>query len=883
MDAKKANPYGIVLDGQMNEPIWDTVPEYSGFYFLQSEGGGLQPEPTYFKILPCEDRIYIGFRCMEPTQMESMIANKDRWNSWGSNDIEIFLAPAGNTYDFYQFCVGFAGQKVALYYAEDGNIQPDPYAPVWDYTVYTGEDYWGAEVEIPLTAFYMTPNSRWSDKWLVNITRTRSPVRSAIYSSWSPAKFGFREPHSFRKLEGFPMRAAGDDVCIANAVADIQSEGADGYKGDITVRVTVSEAGEYRFTSDHAEPVDVQLQVGDNAFTAPCVFEKLGRCRTSLSLVRARDGKVFKRFYPVRVTYEPLAVKFTLPEYRNNFYPGQDYSRIVGVAKANVPVTLTLEGPGIETKTVIANPDGSFDFDTPNFAIGEACLTASIEGTTVKKKIRRLAPSEHTMTWISKGNLVINGKPVVGRKLYGPHYGGGVAINRRYDGDNLHTNPELSRGGLIHASDLVKGSEGAGGEATQDRMPSDEMFRKLDAVLERDKNRDFGFYYISDEPECRGLSPVYLKYIYEYIAERDPYHVIMMAIRGASRYIECADWFQTHPYICPYNEPDGTRLLTRPLHTIGGFIDDVVRLNRPDKCIGFLPTCYASGGAINGWDYPTFDEYVAHTWAAMIHGGKSLWPYAYHDVGDRPSLYEGTRYIFSSFEALEELVLHGKRTTLGKSTEYEAVQYDYGDEKMFVLVNFTQKPQTVTLEGLSGTWYEFRGSRVITGNTFQLKPLETVIGTGAVKGADLPTYAETVALIDKLEYERTHTGSLLMGRGEEITISGSPMRGWKRVKLFDGMRDNLAYNLHAAEEQYMDVNVSKIRPAFTKVVIHGYQVEDAVIKIKLGDAWVTPETARSYTEEFSKTIILKQKVTADVLRLEFYRNLPIELYELEVF
>ena len=47
------NQYGIILDGKMDEPIWDTVPEYSGFHFLQSNGGGMQPEPTYFKILSC--------------------------------------------------------------------------------------------------------------------------------------------------------------------------------------------------------------------------------------------------------------------------------------------------------------------------------------------------------------------------------------------------------------------------------------------------------------------------------------------------------------------------------------------------------------------------------------------------------------------------------------------------------------------------------------------------------------------------------------------------------------------------------------------------------------------------------------------------------------
>ena len=45
------NKYGIILDGKMDEPIWDTVPEYSGFRHLTTRGGKPQKPETYFKIL----------------------------------------------------------------------------------------------------------------------------------------------------------------------------------------------------------------------------------------------------------------------------------------------------------------------------------------------------------------------------------------------------------------------------------------------------------------------------------------------------------------------------------------------------------------------------------------------------------------------------------------------------------------------------------------------------------------------------------------------------------------------------------------------------------------------------------------------------------------
>lgn len=37
---EKMNKYGIILDGKMVEPIWDTVPEYSGFHLLNTADSG---------------------------------------------------------------------------------------------------------------------------------------------------------------------------------------------------------------------------------------------------------------------------------------------------------------------------------------------------------------------------------------------------------------------------------------------------------------------------------------------------------------------------------------------------------------------------------------------------------------------------------------------------------------------------------------------------------------------------------------------------------------------------------------------------------------------------------------------------------------------------
>jgi len=881
------NKYGMILDGKMDEPVWENLPVHSGFKKLQSRGGGPAPVDTEFKILPCEDRVYVGIKCLEPVMQEILSTTKFSNAVYSGHSVEIFLSPAGDSYEFYQFIVSITGNTYTQYYSEGGNIRPDPYKPDWNFAVHTAEDYWSVEIEIPLTAFYWTPQNRWTDNWVLNICRDR-PVyvngqnTDMQYLTWSELEFTFMDSKLFRSLEGFPMRPERDAVRIHSAEVELREETPEGYKGIMKVKTDNYIADTFNFTSDHSETLEVSLQPGPNEFSVPCFYEKEGRTKTELTLTRADDGKVFKRYYPALAKYEPIRLKLTLPEYRNNFYPGQDYSKIVGTVKAVKPVTLKLEGPGIETTVITPNADGSFTFNTPDFEIGEAWLTANIDGYELKKKIRRLAPSEHTMTWISGGNLVVNGKPTLRRNVYAMFYRGGKALEKKFSSQNMYDTRIFQTYYHIQPDILIRGSENAGGESTKDAPPSEEMYRKLDAVIEKHKDEDFAAYYISDEPECRGLSAVYLKHVYDYVSNKDPYHVILSASRSADSLVEIADWFEAHPYLNPLPKADGTRAYERPLNSVGAFIDKIVKLNRPDKCIGFLPTCFAYKWQSLDVDYPTFDEYIGHTWAAMMRGGKSLWPYAFHDLNDRASLFEGNRYVFSSFAALEDLVLLGKRTTLAKTEGHEAVLYDHGDEKMFVLVNFDQFPKTVTLEGLTGTWHEFRGSRTFTGNTFQLKPLETVIGTNVVKGADLPTYAEVAAEIDRQEYARTHSGSLLYERTADIRVTTSEKLYGCTYKLFDGTPDNLAFKLIGNPDNYVELDLTKVNPTFTKVAVRGYGVDVAQIKVRKGEELIEPAIKETACEEYAKIFLLAEAVTPDSLRIEM-QGKEAEFYEIEVF
>ena len=873
-------PYNgcITLDGCMDEPIWETARTYSDF---NKKGVPVEPEhQTVFKVLPFADRIFFGVKCMEPDMVRLKNAPSAIFNQ--TDSVELFLSLSGNPYDFYQFFVSCKGAQISYYYEEEGKIKPDPYAPEWYAKVYYGENYWSVEMEFPLTAFYMTAQPRWSDQWLMNIARLHlGPNGSKFSSSWSLLQRRFLEPHNFRLADGFPIRDPKNDLVITSVLADITDEKADGYHGTMKVFVKSAVGGEHKLVTDHSEPTAVTLRAGVNEFSVPCVFQELTRYKVELALTRLEDGVTFKRKYPVIVKYEPIVLKFTLPEYRSNFYPGQDASKIVGKAISGKPVTLTLEGPGIPKQTLTPDESGDFVFETPDFEIGDAILTASIDGYTLTRKIRHLAPTGHTMTWISGGNLIVNGKAVLRRNMYSEYYCGGEAFKRRYDADDLHqTKGICQQYGYLEPGLLIKGAEGPGGEASKDAKPTEEMLRLIDEVLEYNKDKDFGFYYISDEPECRGLSEIYLSHVYNYIAEKDPYHVVLTATRNANRLVNIADWFETHPYINAYTDENGERKYARPINTLGKFIDDVVKLNRPDKCIGLLPTCFAAMVGRNE-PYPTFDELICNTWAPMLRGGKTLWPYAYHDMNDRAALYEGIRYIFSSFEVLDQFVLHAKRTVLIKNPDVEGVLYELDGEKMFVVANMTNDPQNVTLNAITGIWHSFRHNCTITGNSFQLKPMEVLIGTSEVKDTGLPTYDETVALIAEKEYARTHRGSLFFDRRKEIPITTSGYNGWM-FKIFDGVIDNHAWRQSGDMDKFMELDLSAVKETIGKLVVHGFHIDDMELLVKNGDELTVPAIAEKKTEEFSTTFLFEKPVCPDGLRLEFKANY-VEVYEIEAF
>lgn len=884
----------IVLDGKFDEAVWQKADWKSDFqrpYVSRSADGSRVPRiKTAFAVLADKDNIYVGVKAFHPKMAwAKKYYAESKKGKWGAEGFELFLCPDGGKFQYYQFLVTYQGDMVSIFRTEGGYSSPDPYRPLWERAISDNADGWTCELKFPLSAFYMTRNSIWSSTWRVNLARAYVGEKGeggGEYSCWADIMQHFGEVKSFRPLSGFPARRIEDDVFIQTVIPDVRKVVDGQLKGALKFLVYAAKGGEFKIASDGFEPQTVTLKDGDNSFEIESALPPNGRTLKQFTLTRLSDGTTLGRYYPLVVDYKPIRVKLTTPQFRGNFYPGQCADKVVGSVRVvgSDPIELTLEGPGFKKGAVTLTENGDFAFDTKGFEFGDAVLTVRSGKETLVKKIRRLKPlpeGQH-MSWIENGNLVVDGKPVFRRNVYATGFMGGRAFKEKFQSDNLHLTKVIQEIAEFDPGDLRNA------EAQKDQMPSKKMFAKVDAGLKRGLSGGKGiYYYCVDEPEQHNLSPIYLRHVYDYVAEQDPYHVILCCSRSG-KYIDVADWFEVHPYINPFVNTEGKRVYGMDFNTLGACVDSFHPAEHPDKCIGGTPTAFAYGTG----DYPTFREYVLNWWCEIVRGAKSMFPYAYHDLGDRAALYEGTRYLFESIEALEDVLLFAKRETLVKTKEYECALWTTKDgDRMFALVNFTTEPKTVKVPGLKGRYAEFRGTRTfdLDGTSeLALEPLESLIACEKPRGVGLKTYAQQQKDIDALEYARTHRGNQLLGQhkilNSGIKTSSGKRGGWRNdsIKLFDGILDVIAWADPKPHEKFYEISFAKLPVAFDTLRVWGTETEGMTLKIRDGEAWTDLKPASETREGTCVTFTFASKLNPAGLRLEFPKNKNVEIYEIEL-
>lgn len=878
----------IRLDGKLDEGAWANAAVIRDFTLLQSSGNSTPSSQTEARLLADREALYIGVICEGTAEIQDDLRGRVA-NAWTNDLVEIFLAPTESLDEYYQFAVTAGGAWWNQYFAEGGNIHPDFYEPQFEVATGRMGDSWTLEMRFPFHVFYHTSAAQWHGEWAVNLARYQPgrAGRPTENSSWAVLNNSFHEIHAFHRVDGIPPKPWEYDLRIAEAHFDTMSVAADGIAGRLTVRIELEDAPEGRYLFHALETAqEVVLKRGINTVSLPATFAQDGRTPVRLTLCDAEGKTVAARHYPVLVEASPIAVRFDAPQYGGNFYPGEDATRLKGTIRVNLSVdSIVLTVAAQEYTLPVVNGLASFDIDVSGLAGDIPVAVGEYFQTTIRHVHDALA-------WIRGGRVVVAGAPSLLLGWYGsPEWIVSKPLRDKYP--TIHGKHPITFDGWINAeiSRLVDGDIEQE-EMVFDRMPSQKVFDALDKAIAASRDSELFCYYLCDEPECRGISPVYLRHLYRHLKKRDPRRLVMVITREPLRYIECADLINPHPYISPSVTGSGKRTYGMPLERLRDICTEVEALHRPDKALLLTPQVFSYSSNDVFADYPTFDEINVGVWSSVCHGGQGITPFIWYDHFARPCTDLGCDFIYQSLFRLKEFLVSDDTRPLPGD---EGRVFTHDGETLYLIDNVFSEKRTFELATDAPRLYRFREEALVVPDdgrvTIELEPYDVVLLSTRKLDAGLPTEAELRTAIAQADYDRSHRGNLLYGKGREIELSGVDCQPYplqnameQQDKLFDGNLLVSAWMPRGAvgDRCWLEMAFTCDAPHFSKARIYGNGLEELTFRIWESGEWTVP-AARRAVGEYSLELDFGKQLSTNKIRLDFpSRRDDVELYEFEL-
>jgi hypothetical protein len=662
---------------------------------------------------------------------------------------------------------------------------------------------------------------------------------------------------------------------------------------------------------------NIDVAAGKNTVTVKNVkIKEPGKFSVAARLTR--NGELFGRYYSVLVKYSPVEIVFNEPFYRNNFYPGQPHDKINGKVKINLPqnvldgskVVLNIKGAGLaqQVEYPVKSNTINFEFDAAKMVAGKALIAFKLISAGGKvmfelnSAVGLLEKRDKTTVWVDRGqNMVVDGKPIIVRGWHGGPGSGYYAVSTAFLENHTPPNPNLAEGGWLFAQ-----PEGTApqykGEITKNIKPSPQVFEAYKKLIEDNRNKNFYWYYLSDEPECRSVSAIYLKYLYDFIKELDPYHPVVITSREPKGYVDACDILSSHPYINPRLKPNFKRDSMSIVMPRNMWKDCQEAINGRPVVFTLCPQAFNYSFRDILADNPDFDETNTTIWSGVVFGAKGVVPYLYSEHTSSIGMRNGFDSCFESLKALEPILV-APETISPVKVECTAGMADAmlkiaGDKVLLIVVNPDTKPAkaSVSADALKkiDKLFVFRGgSETMTPANgkleFNLAPLEVKILTNPVMDQGLITNAQLRAKIAAEQKAIAKTGNILFGRGREIEFTWSKCVEYEgtavAIALTDGIPD--AYGCKQASGEngmWLQMVFPTFVPKFSKAVIYGNALSGAEFMIWKEGKWLKLEPAAVKLDKYRIELDFgKQFKTIKIKIVLPNARSNGELYEVELY
>jgi Domain of unknown function (DUF5916) len=307
----------MVVDGKLNEPVWEQAPSISEFVQREPADGEPPSQRTDVRVAFDETAVYVAVRAFdtEPHRIVGMLTRRDQRTP--SDWIKIVVDSFFDRRSAFEFAVNPAGVKLDRYYFNDGNSD-DSWDAVWDVEIAREEDGWSAEFRIPFSQLRF--NNR--DGGPVGFAVIREIGRLAETSSWPllsrnangfVSQFGelrgLRMGGAAKKLELLPY-TVGDlslDPPSTNPLAEERdadvSVGLD-LKYQLRPGLTLTGTANPDFGQVEADPAVVNLDAFETFFQErrPFFVEGSGTFQFNMD---CSDGQCTGLFYSRRIGRAP--------------------------------------------------------------------------------------------------------------------------------------------------------------------------------------------------------------------------------------------------------------------------------------------------------------------------------------------------------------------------------------------------------------------------------------------------------------------------------------------------------------------------------------------------------------------------------------------------
>ena len=179
MTARRINPHRPVIDGRLDDPVWEHAPVATDFVQHQPDEGEPATQQTAVRLVYDDEALYIGVMCYEsnPDSIVSMLTRRDQWaeRDW----VEVELDPHHDHQTGYWFLVGPSGSVMdGVIYNDDW--EDDTWNGVWEAKTAILDDGWSVEYRIPYHVIRFAHEEE--HVWGINVMRRI--VRREERSQW---------------------------------------------------------------------------------------------------------------------------------------------------------------------------------------------------------------------------------------------------------------------------------------------------------------------------------------------------------------------------------------------------------------------------------------------------------------------------------------------------------------------------------------------------------------------------------------------------------------------------------------------------------------------------------------------------------------------------